>query len=38
MFGPCFVMHFLVSYLVLQSSLMRKREIVVYFNCLPDEL
>ena len=34
MFGPCFVI--ICVLLVLQPSWLGKREMVAYFNCLPD--
>ena len=37
-FGLCFVMHSLVSILVLQSSLQDGASWLLHFNCLPDVL
>ena len=34
MFGLCFVMHYLVSYLVLQSSRWGREGWLLYFNCV----
>ena len=34
MFGPCFVVHNLVSFLVLQSSRGGRESCLLYFNCL----
>ena len=36
MYGPCLVMPYLVSFYSFAIILMRKRELVVYFICLPD--
>ena len=33
--GPCFVMHYLVSFLVLQSFWQGRESWLLYFNCLP---
>ena len=33
MFGPCFVVHNLVSFLVLQSSRGGRESCLLYFNC-----
>ena len=33
MFGPCFVVYYLVSFLVLQSSRWGKENWLLYFNC-----
>ena len=34
MFGPCFVVHYLVSFLFLQSSRGGRESCLLYFNCL----
>ena len=34
MFGPCFVMHYLVSFLVLQSSRRGRVSCLFYLNCV----
>ena len=34
-FGACLVMHYLVFFLVLQSSWRGRESMVSYFNCLP---
>ena len=34
-FGSCFVMHYLVFFLVLQSSWRGRESMMSYFNCLP---
>ena len=38
MFGPCFVLLYLVSFLVLQSYLYGRERWLLYFNCLPGAL
>ena len=37
-FGPCFVMQYLVSFLVLQSSSRERESWLPSFSCLPDVL
>ena len=37
-FCPSFVMHYLLSFLVLQSSSRERESWFLYFNCLPDAL
>ena len=34
-FGPCLIMHYLVFFLVLQSSWRERESMMSYFNCLP---
>ena len=37
-FGLCFIIHCIVSFLVLQSSVREIESLLLYFICLPDVL
>ena len=38
MYGPCFVMQYIMSILALQSSGLGRESWMLYFNCLTDVL
>ena len=38
MFDPCFVMRYLMSFLVLKTSGFERESQLLSFNCLPDPL